>query len=175
MRNLFLSIALLICSISSAQFLQVNDKEDAQIIAWLDPTFTDAGIHIGVEVNKQLLWGWVSLGVSHYEALNPSYTDLIGSGGFNFTMFEKQTIRIYTGPRIGVSYRDGNPYPLVGGVLGFEVDFGNGFTGGLRGWIDWREDQKDEFFGDEDAYKPGLITDHPLLQENGAIVFGFKF
>lgn len=175
MRIIFLSIALMVCSISSAQFLQVNNDEDAHISFWVDPTFTDAGAHFGVEVTKELLWGWASLSVSHYEELSPAYTDIIGSGGFNFTMFNRQNIRVYTGPRLGVSFRGGNPYPLIGGVLGFDVELGGGFTAGARGWIDWREDQKDGFYGDEDAYEPGLITNHPLLQENGAIVFGFKF
>ncbi len=148
----------------SAQF---NNDEDLTASVFIDPTFTDAGFQFGVQLRKELLWGWTGIEASHYGSLNPSYTDLVGSGGM---AFEFKPVTILLGPRAGVLFRERSPYPLVGLITNIELQISQKIRVGFRLWVDHREDQKDQFYGDSDGYEPGIIFTGPLAQENGAAV-----
>lgn len=170
-----LIIFLLTTQIALAQFIT---RDYTQFSVWTDPVawHKEGGPQIGAELTKVMRWGWVSVSISHFEALTPSYTDVVGSGGINFNLFNYEPIRFYGGFRLGVSGRDLNfPYPLAGMVAGFDWQIFKNFHGGLRVWVDHREDQKDQFYGDSDAYEPGLIFTSPLSQENGAIVISWSW
>ena len=165
--------------IAQAQFIE---EEWTQVGTFVDPVawHKESGPQIGLEITKVMLWGWASVQVSHFEALTPVYSDLVGSGGINFNLFNYNPVRYYAGPRLGFMWREGNGFPLVGGVMGFDWRLSSKnaetkFHIGLRGWIDYREDQKNQFYGDSDGYEPGIITNNPLLQENGAIVISISF
>jgi hypothetical protein len=167
-----LAILLLAAQLSQAQFLT---EDHTQIGFWVDPTVTDKGFQLGVEIQKIMHWGFVGVSLSHYEALDPNYTDIVGFGGINFNLFAYEPVRYYGGIRAGALFRGSSFYPLVGIVAGFDWEVLPGVLLGLRGWIDHREDQKAQFYGDYSAYKRGWITDNPLLQENGAIVVSFRW
>lgn len=165
---------LLYYSTLTAQFI---DRDYTQASFWVDPVawHKEGGPQIGLEITKVMRWGWVSASLSHFEALEPDYTDAVGSGGINFHLFGYDPVRYYAGIRLGFLWRAGNPYPLAGSVMGFDWKIIGDLSLGLRAWIDYREDQKNQFYGDSDGYEPGLITNNPLLQENGAIVVTIKF
>ncbi len=171
----FVMIGFNICQ---AQFV---DKEYTQFGLWNDPvvTFKEGSPQFGIDITKVMLWGWASLSLSH-AALTPGYTDIVGSGGLNFHLLKFEPVRYYAGPRMGFLFRDGRGFPLVGGVIGFDWRLSRWnaktkFHIGPRLYLDYREDQKNDFYGDSDAYEPGLITNNPLLQENGAIVLSWSW
>jgi hypothetical protein len=160
----------------NAQFI---DETYTQINNFVDPTFTDNGFQIGLEIEKIMKWGYVNVSISHYQGLEIPYNDLVGSLGINYHLFQYSRIRYYNGFRLGYIKRE-RTFPMVGGVVGFDFKLKHdnetkGFRIGFRLWIDYREGQKAQFYGDYDAYKPGLITNTPLLQENGAFVFSYSF
>lgn len=178
MKKLIL-LALLATSLCQAQFVK---KEYTQLSAWVDPVATvkESGPQLGVDIQKIMRWGWVSASVSHFGKLEPSYTDFVASGGINFNLFNFEPLRYYTGPRLGFMFRGGHGYPLAGGVIGADWTISKPNTStkiaiGARAWIDYREDQKQQFYGDYSAYERGLITNNALLQENGAIVLSIIF
>lgn len=160
-------VTILFLLLSSVLFSQFNKDEDLLITIIADPTFEDRGVQYGVQLRKELLWGWTGLELTRYEQLNPVYQDLVASGGICVHPWVER-ITIYAGPRLGVLWRGKNKYPLAGVGIGIDVDLTKDIRIGGRLWIDHREDQKDEFFGDSSGYERGIITNNPLLQENGA-------
>lgn len=149
----------------SAQF---NQDEDLMLTGIVDPTFTDRGFQYGIQVRKELLWGWVGLETTRYESLNPVYHDLVASGGVSIHPWAEE-VTIYGGPRAGVLWRGKDKYPVAGIGLGVDVELIDNIRAGVRLWIDHREDQKDEFYGDSSGYERGILTNNSLLQENGAL------
>lgn len=172
-------ILLLAVNICQAQFI----KEDyTQASIWVDPvaTYKEGGPQIGIDIQKIMHWGWVGVSMSHFNALTPRYTDLVGSGGVNFNLFNFDAVRYYAGPRLGFLRRSKHTYPLAGGVMGFDWRISAPTASakihiGARAWIDYREDQKAQFYGDYNAYERGLITNNNLLQENGAVVLSVSW
>ncbi|GAL63746.1 hypothetical protein JCM19300_2782 [Algibacter lectus] len=81
---------------------------------------------------------------------------------------------------MGLIWRETTPFPAVGGALGFDIKLSKFYSKiqfylGMRLWTDYREDQKNHFYGDSSGYKRGLITNNALLQENGAIVLSMSW
>lgn len=170
-------VLLLVSSIANAQFI---DKDYTQISVFIDPTITDNGFQIGGEIQKIMHWGYASIGASTYNGFDVSYTDLIGTVGINFNLLNNDIVRYYSGFRLGLIWRETSPYPAVGGVLGLDIRLSKFYSKtqchiGVRLWVDHREDQKSQFYGDYSGYKKGWITNNPLLQENGAIVVSMSW
>lgn len=168
--------------IANAQVVSFpEDDINTQFGVFVDPTFTDKGEQFGVFATMVMHWGYVGASASNYSNLNGiGYSDLVGELGVNFHLFQFEPVRYYAGFRGGRLWRDAGGYPLAGGVVGFdwrvsrrdaEVDV---FVG-IKLWTDYREDQKNQFYGDSDAYERGFITNNPLLQENGAFTVSFSF
>lgn len=181
MRNLFLIIVLFSYT-AKAQFITVpEDDINTQFGIYIDPTFTDKGAQIGVFATMVMNFGYVGFSASNYNDLNDvGYTDLSGEIGLNFHLFRFEPVRYYTGFRLGTIWREKNPFPLVGGVIGFDYRVSREYASvkmylGVKLWTDYREDQKNQFYGDSDGYKRGFITNNPLLQENGAVTVSFSF
>ena len=184
MKRLLIIAICLVGLNSSAQFIFTdNDRDTGQetlLSTWTDPTLSDSGFQQGVEITKELMTGWVSLGVSNYLDLDRErvpYTDLVASGGLNWHMFSNDVIKYYGGGRGGIVMRgDKQPHVLVGLVIGFDIklDKRGLYRIGTRLWVDWRQDQKDQFFGDSDAFEPGILFKNPISQENGAVVLTIK-
>lgn len=161
-----LAIVLVVFS-TYAQGLKLNDDEEFYFVSFADPTFTDQGFQFGAGVRKELLGGWVGVEASTYPDLKGvGYWDFVGQGGI---AFEIGKTTLLAGGRIGRLDREGNPFPLVGGILQIEVEIFKGVSVGGRLWIDYREDNKNEFYGDSDGHTY-IIFSNPLLQENGAFV-----
>lgn len=163
-------------------FVEFVNEDYTQIGIWLDPVVWDieGSPQIGIELQKIMHWGYAGISVSHISALTPPYTDLVGFVGINIHLFGYKPIRYYIGPRIGISIREGNRNALAGLMAGFDYRLNKElsktrFSIGLRAWVDHREDQKNQFYGDSDAYDPGLIFTNPLSQENGAIVLSISW
>ena len=154
MKRFIFIMVMLVTFSSQAQggFFELNQDEETFISGWVDPTFTDGGFQIGLEITKELEGGWVTFSLSHYEDLNPSYTDIVGSGGVNFHLFNTDAIKYYVGGRLGVEFREGNPHALIGFVGGadIKIDREGILRGGIRGWRDFRASQHEEFYGGKD-------------------------
>lgn len=152
------------------QGLKLNDDEDFYFTTFIDPTFSDAGFQVGLGIRKELLGGWVGLEASTYPDLNGiGYWDLVAQGGIAFEMGKTTLL---AGARIGRIEREGNPFGLAGAILQIEVEIVNGVLVGGRLWLDYREDNKNSFYGDSDGHTY-LIFSNPLLQENGAFTLTF--
>ncbi|GAA3651559.1 hypothetical protein [Flavivirga jejuensis] len=180
MTNFKKRIVLLLVIVSTIANAQFIDKDYTQVSVFIDPTITDNGFQIGGEIQKIMHWGYASIGASTYNGFEVAYTDLIGTIGINFNLFNNNVVRYYSGFRMGLIWRETNPFPMVGGALGFDMRLSKFYSKtqfhiGLRLWTDFREDQKDQFYGDSNGYKKGLITNNPLLQENGAIVLSMSW
>jgi len=176
MRKILVVLGL-VSAIANAQFI---DEDYTQISVFVDPTIADNGFQIGGEIQEIMHWGYASLGASAYNGFQESYVDLIGTLGFNFNLFHNNTIRYYSGGRLGLIWRETSPFPMVGGAIGFDVRVSKFYSKtqihiGTRLWTDYREDQKNQFYGDSSGYEKGLITNNPLLQENGAIVVSMSW
>lgn len=176
-------ILILIISITTSLHAQFIDKDYTQFSIWVDPTLTDNGFQTGIELTKIMHWGFASVSTSVYDGLDVRYVDAVGTLGINFHLFDNDVIRYYGGLRLGRiwrGYKGDGSYPLAGGVIGADIRLSKFYTEtqfhiGVRLWTDYREDQKAQFYGDYDAYKPGVITNNPLLQENGAIVLSISW
>ena len=165
------------CAQGKKQIFFFNQDEELLFSAWVDPTFTDIGAQVGVEITKELLGGWVSGSISYYEALTPDYKDIVASGGINFHLFNYDGIKYYTGPRVGFVFRDTDFvfHALVGAVAGFDIKITPTIRAGARVWVDYRTDQHNDFYGDSDAFESGpLGIKNPMMQENYAFVLSFK-
>lgn len=176
-KKILIAFLLLLSSMINAQFI---DRDYTQAGVFIDPTFADYGFQIGGEIQKIMHWGYASIAASAYKGLSVTYTDLIGTLGINFNLFNNDVVRYYSGGRLGIIWRETNPFPMVGGVVGFDIRLSKFYAKtkyyiGARLWTDYREDQKNQFYGDYGGYEKGLITNHPLLQENGAIVFSISW
>jgi hypothetical protein len=128
-------------------FFSFNEDEETFLTTWVDPTFDDGGFQVGIDITKELECGWVRIGVSHYEYLNPSYTDIVGSGGVNFHLFYTDVIKYSLGSRLGVEFREGNPFAIIGFVGGFEVKITDVIRVGFDVWKDYRASQDPSKYG----------------------------
>ncbi len=176
-KKIIIALLLVISSIANAQFI---DKDYTQVSMFIDPTVTYYGFQIGGEIQKIMHWGYASVAASTYYGFKVAYTDLIGTLGINFNLFNNDIIRYYSGARLGIIWRETSPFPMVGGAVGFDIRLSKFYAKtkyyiGTRLWTDYREDQKDQFYGDSGGYQKGLITNNPLLQENGAVVFSISW
>lgn len=180
--NIKLNIMLAIIQLLTLFFLlftticsaQINTDEETFVSVFMDPTFEDSGFQFGADILKELEWGYIYAQASTYPELKDGYIDLVFSPGLAFSFFQKQNLQIYGGPRVGVNYRGGNPYAMIGMGIRFQVKLNEWIYTGLQLWVDHREDQKDEFYGDASGHKEGLVFTGPLSQENGAGFLTFK-
>ncbi|HNP68195.1 MAG TPA: hypothetical protein PKH16_09845 [Aequorivita sp.] len=169
-----LIIAIAITTAVKAQTIYYEQSDELYMSAFVDPTFTDRGFQLGVEVTFKMDWGFATYGISHYEELDPSYTDMTLMGGVRFNAFSVDAVTYYAGPRIGLIEREGNIFPLMGGVAGFDVkiDRQGIFKIGLRAWADYCADQDPMKYGGYTSDN-WLIKD-PMFRENGALVFTWR-
>lgn len=170
--TILLLVFLLINSLSiiaqaEKQTLFNNDEEFFGSV-FIDPTFTDPGFQYGVEVLKEMQWFFVAAAVSQYPELEDGYTDLNFTVGMVMNFFHNQNLTIYSGAGGGANFRGGDPYGMMHLSLKLHLKIKDNVYLGLKFWVDHREDQKDEFYGDSDGHKKGLIFKGPLSQENGA-------
>lgn len=182
MKNLITTITTVLFALTvHSQIISFPNEDRLQIGIWTDPTFTDKGAQFGVDATGVMRWGFVGASLSNYSNLgNVGYTDLVGQLGVNFHLANFEPVRYYIGARLGYMWRGNGGYPLAGGLAGFDICLSKYYAKvklyvGLKFWTDYREDQEAGRYGDVDAYKPGLITNNPLLQENGAGVISISF
>jgi len=181
MKKLFFLLLITLTINVTAQTIFTPDTDEFQlgftgdIFKHQDKTV----FQFGAEGIGLLRWGYIGAGFS-FADMDTNYLDIIGKGGVNFHLFSYERIRYYSGARLGLMYRDfGNKnhfYPLVGGEVGFDwyLNWRKTVALGVRYYIDYREDQKEQFYGDYDAYERGFLVNNPLLQENVCIVLSFK-
>lgn len=180
MKQLIFLLLMAITLNSTAQTIFTPDTDEFQlgftgdIFKHQDKTV----LQLGVEGIGLLRWGWIGAGIS-YADMQTNYLDIVGKGGVNFHLFSFDKVRYYSGLRLGALFRNvgnnGSFYGLVGVVCGFDSYwFDKTVAIGLRYYIDYREDQKEQFYGDYDAYERGFLVNNPLLQENVCLVLSFK-
>jgi hypothetical protein len=178
-----LIMALMLTGLNSnAQFITTpEDDINTQFGFFIDPTLTDKGSQFGIFMTAVMHWGYVGVSASTYPNLGEvGYTDLVGELGLNGHLGGYEPIRSYAGFRLGHYWRGDSSFPLAGGVVGFDwrvtkINSEIDVYFGLKLWADYREGQKDKWFGSAEKYKRGLVTNNPLLQENGALVISFSF
>lgn len=150
---------------------------------FIDPTgkppHGGGGRQFGYEMTALMGWGSISPSISTFPQLKDGYTDLVVSFEFNFHMFNTTLIRYHAGPRLGFIFRGSNQYPLIGFGAGADIvvyQFPNQKTTILLGgkfYMDWREDQEDQFYGDS-SVKRWHGLDHRLVG-TGVLYLGFRF
>ena len=178
MKKMFLVLCLT-CLFGHAQFIE---ETYTQGNIWIDPvvTYKEGAPQLGLEITKVITGFFASVSFSYIE-LTPDYADLVAALGTNINLFRYDRIRYYSGVRGGFLRRDLSgkkaTYGLVGLVIGLEwyVNYKRNWGFGAAYYIDYREDQKEQFYGDYNTYEPGLITNNPLLQENGKVYVFFRF
>lgn len=138
----------------------VNNDENTFLSFFIDPTFKDRGAQYGVTITKEVLYGYIEASASVYPQLEPSYFDLVFSGGL---ALEKGIATFHTGPRAGMELRGGGPFVLFGyqGRLLFRIT-PNIYLGG-KVWLDYRYSQDDQFYGTGD-----------MIRENAAFVLSIR-
>ena len=95
-------ITLLATKKATAQHF--NDSEERYFSTWVDPTFTDKGEQFGVSFTMASKNGMFSeYSISHYSALEPSYTDLVVTWG---GLLEIGKLNVLAGIRFGLIYRE---------------------------------------------------------------------
>jgi hypothetical protein len=178
----FLSSFLFRCE---AQFITApEDDINTQFGVIADPTVTDSGAQVGVFATLVMNWGYIEAGFSVYSDPDPErvpYRDLVGELGLNCHLGGFEPIRYFGGFRLGYITRDNEyTYPMFGAAIGFDwrvtrEDSPVDIYVGVKLWTDYREDQKDQFYGSAEKYERGLVTNNPLLQENGGLRLSFSF
>ena len=157
------TLLLFLLTISVTAQFRLNETESFNIGILLDPhaSFIENGLNIGAEIEYKGTV-YVRAGVTYFGVLNPSYLDIVGTVGVNFTSDIFERTRYYTGLRAGIINREGNTYPTIGAEVGFDYQISDGITIGLRGTYDRR--------GDFEFY-----NESPEFRKSGFIKLGFKF
>lgn len=171
----FLIVTLFFCNLN-AQFIS-GENDRFQFTIWSDvgsAVEEHKFPHTGAEITYIPGAAWVSASFSYFD-LEPSYFDFIFSVGLNINLFHYEPIRYYGGARIGAEFREApDGLGIAGAVLGAEWEIGNsGLAIGYRFWVDWRESQDNDKYGDSDAYDPGILIKHPNTQENSAVTLSW--
>ncbi|WP_044398857.1 hypothetical protein [Lacinutrix sp. Hel_I_90] len=125
MKNLLIIVAALLFSSN----LNAQDKRFT-IAMYSDPVATTKnGFNIGASLDYQMTTMYFKAQVFAFPNLNgTNYTEFTGTPlGYNYhSKFDD--LRIYTGLKLGVIYRDG-PNPTYGGEAGIEYYFKDFFIG----------------------------------------------
>lgn len=164
MKTLFTTLLICMTLSLTAQDAEstsiMNKDENTFLSAFIDPTFTDRGAQYGITLTKEVLWGYIETSASVYPELEPTYFDLVFSGGL---AIEKNRFTFHTGPRAGMELRGGGPFLMLGyqGRLLFRLTE-NIYIGGKL-WLDYRYSQDKEWLGNGD-----------MLRENGAFIISIK-
>lgn len=138
------------------------------------------GRQVGYKFTAIMGWGYIEPSISMFDQLEGGYMDVVVTLGLNWHMFRTTMIRYYGGLRLGREFRELGDYEMAGLALGADltiVTFSNGSSIYIGGelFVDHRESQRDQFYGDSDGYEKGLIFTNPLSQENGRINLGIRF
>lgn len=164
MKSLFTTILLTLALYMSAQEPQsssiLNTDENTFLSAFIDPTFTDRGVQYGISLTKEVLYGYIEASASVYPELEPTYFDLVFSGGL---AIEKNRFTFHTGPRAGMELRGGGPFLMLGYQARLLFQITEHIYIGGKLWLDYRYSQDSQFYGSGD-----------MLRENGAFYLAIK-
>lgn len=138
----------------------MNNDENTFLSGFVDPTFTDRGAQYGISLTKEVLWGYIETSASVYPELQPTYFDLVFSGGL---AIEKNRFTFHTGPRAGMELRGGGPFLMLGYQARLLFQITEHIYIGGKLWIDYRYSQDSQFYGNGD-----------MLRENGAFYVAIK-
>ena len=125
-----------------AQGLKLKDTEDFTISIITDPraSFKEGGLFIGGEIEYSGAI-YTRVGVSNFAVLKDGYTEIIGGIGVNFSSGYFDTVRYYTGIRLGVIKRQ-SANATAGLEAGIDFKLGDKSFIGLRATYDYRSDQE---------------------------------
>ena len=149
MKNLITALMLLTLSFSFGQF--VNAKSETNNISILQsPGSYDDGFSFGIQVDRQDKIVYYGIELYHFPNLNDdgwdqdlTYTHGIGRFGFNVKRFGNDfgnKLRLYTGVRGGTIYRAERFHALLGGEIGMQYTFKNGFFLSISAVRDFKTD-----------------------------------
>ena len=125
----------------------MNNDENTFLSAFVDPTFTDRGAQYGISLTKEVLWGYIETSASVYPELEPTYLDLVFSGGL---AIEKNRFTFHTGPRAGMELRGGGPFLMLGYQARLLFQITEHIYIGGKLWLDYRYSQDSQFYGSGD-------------------------
>jgi hypothetical protein len=142
MKAILFFVLLLSITEVSAQSLRFGDSEYFTCSAFGNPSASIKGteLNYGVDIELVSYAKYVRFGVNRFENLEGSYTDFIGSSGLNLTSGYFNSMRYYSGLRLGLIYRIENVYPTAGVEGGFDVDLAKDLYIGLKVTYDYRSD-----------------------------------
>ncbi len=136
-------------------FLVIGMMTSAQVREYflfsvaIDPSATikEKSPNLVAELEYGQKWFYLKASTQILPALEGGYIDYGGGGGLNVHLGLFQKTRIYSGVRLGVIRRGGNPYPLVGCEGGVSHKLSERIALGVRTTLDKRADF--EFWGGE--------------------------
>lgn len=152
---LLIILFALFCIKKATGQIKFNADEEHFASAFVDPTFSDKGFQFGVSYLMEYNSVYSEYSISHYNALEPSYTDLVVGYGVVLNIGKAD---LYTGGRIGFVYREKDNFAyLFGGSIRLQYPITDKIHLGLQGWLDMRSDLGND-----------------LIRENGAIFLSIK-
>ena len=123
--------------------IQFNQDEDKYVSIWTDPTLSDNGFQIGGTFTMEYKAVFAEYSISHYNELNPSYTDIVVGYGLVLNVFKAD---LYIGGRLGFIYREkDNIAGLTGGMMRLQYPVTKRLYLGIQFWIDARTDLGNDF------------------------------
>lgn len=147
------------------------------INAFIDPTFTDQGAQFGASYTSiyegKKFSSFAEIGLSHYNKLDPTYTDLVVTYGPALS-FKKLDILI--GGRFGLIYRGTSQHlnrgeTSAGGDYTTRVHIYGLFGASIR--LQYPISKK-LYFGAQYWYDARQDLDNNFIRENGAFFISFK-
>ena len=159
MKKLFTIALLIIVSMINAQ-----NKDKFTLSVSIDPNASvkEKSINIMAEIEYYRKWFYIKGTTQILPALDGGYFDYGGAGGLNINIDKFEKLRVYTGVRLGVIRRGGNPYPMAGVEAGINKYLSEKIFIGLKATVDKREDFK--FWGGD-----------PINRFSGFITIGKRF
>lgn len=143
---------ILLTTILQAQIhFRTDERAFLCIVADPGSFIKEKSPNIGVDVGCNIKWVYIRTGIQTFFVLPGHYWDWTTALGINLTTGRYERWNAYTGARMGVIYRDFNPYPTVGVEAGINYVFDNGFLIGAELNDDLRTDW--EYWGGESGMR----------------------
>lgn len=135
---------LLISSIGvSAQELRFVDSEYFTCSVYGSPSafMNGSDFNFGLDIELVSFAKYVRFGVNRFENIESDFTYLIGSIGLNLTSGYFNTLRYYSGLRLGLINRNSSMFPTTGVECGIDVDLSKDLYVGIKATYDYRTDK----------------------------------
>lgn len=158
---LWIALLSMDCLFGQSNF-RLNRIDSFNFAIVIDPSasISELGLHVGAEIEYNGTV-YTRASITHFAALENSYTDFVGAAGINFTSGMWEQLRYYAGLRAGIIMRESNGYPTLGMECGIDYVFNGKYILGIRATRDRRGDFS--FYGE-----------YPEMRNSGFVKIGIK-